>query len=243
MHKLVSDALVIAWMQALRSTRPPLSALSGMLLFPLPLLFLARYLVPEGAGAGPRLIAGSIVFSVGLNAVQGLAALMNLDRFTFRLTLIRSYPVHRVSYAAGMLLAGTVRAVIGACLLLLLAPLFGIDVHLSIWFLPVTVLTALSLSGLALVISTRSPNWEVGNTLAGVAGFLVVLMSPVYFPITRLPEWLQPVARLSPYTYAVDALDGILSGRGGFLDDAVILAGITVATLVIGITGMRWREV
>jgi hypothetical protein len=51
------------------------------------------------------------------------------------------------------------------------------------------------------------------------------------------------LARLSPYTYAADALDGILSGRGGFLDEAAILAGITVATLVIGITGMRWREV
>ncbi|MGH2587609.1 MAG: ABC transporter permease [Dehalococcoidia bacterium] len=243
MAKLLDDALVIAWLHAHRLTRPPVAFLLGMILFPVPMLFLARYLVPEGVDVGPRLIAGSMVFSVGLSAVQGLAASLNADRFTYRLRLIRSYPVHRVSYAAGMLLAGTAQAVLGACLLVLLAPVLGIEVHLSVWLLPVAILTAISLSGLALVISTRAPTWEAGNMLAGIAGIFVVLMSPIYFPVSRLPEWLQPVARLSPYTYAADALNSILSGQAGFFDEMAILAAITVASLCIGIAGMRWREV
>jgi ABC-type multidrug transport system permease subunit len=243
MPKLVSDALVIAWLQALRSMRPPLPFLAGALLFPLPMLFLARYLTPEGVAVGPRLIAGSMVFSVGLATVQGLTAWLNNDRFTYRLALIRSYPVHRVSYAAGMLLTATGRAVLGACLLLLFAPAFGIDIHLSVWFLPVAVLTAVSLSGLALVISTRTPTWEVGNMLGSVVGIFVALMSPIYFPASRLPDWMEPLALLSPYTYAADALNSILSGQAGFFDEMAILAAITVASLCIGIAGMRWREV
>jgi ABC-2 type transport system permease protein len=243
MSKFVSDALVIARLQALRTMRPPLAFLSGMLLFPLPMLFLARYLMPEGVSAGPRLIAGSMVFSVGLATVNGLTAWLNNDRFTYRLTLIRCYPVHRLSYAAGMLLAGTARAVLGACLLLLFAPLLGIDVTLSVWLLPVAILTAVSLSGLALVISTRAPSWEVGNMLAGIGGIFIVLMSPIYFPASRLPDWLEPVARLSPYTYAAEALTSILSGSAGFFDEVVVLAAITVVSLCIGIAGMRWREV
>jgi ABC-type multidrug transport system permease subunit len=241
--KLVNDAITIAWMQALRSMRPPLVFVMGMLLFPLPMLFLARYLAPEGADIGPRLMAGSMVFSAGLSTVADLTASLNNDRFTYRLILIRSYPVHRASYAAGMLFTGATRAVIGACLLLLFAPVFGIEIHLSVWFLPVAALTAVSLSGLALVISTWSPNWEVGNMLGSVVGIFVVLMSPIYFPASCLPDWLEPFARLSPYTYAAEALDSILSGRTGFFDEIAVLAAITAASLCIGIAGMRWREV
>lgn len=243
MAKLVNDALLIAWMQAVRSMRPPIAFLLPVLLLPLPMLFLARYLAPESSDIGPRLLAGSLVFSLGLSTVNDLTASLNADRFTYRLTLIRSYPVYRLSYAAGMLLAGTTRAVLGAGLLLLFAPVFGIDVHLSVWLLPVAVLTALALSGLALVISTRAPNWQVGNTLGGIVGICVVLMSPIYFPLSRLPDWLQAVARLSPYTYAAEALTSILSGRAGFFDEVLVLAAITAASLCLGVAGMRWREV
>jgi ABC-2 type transport system permease protein len=240
--KLVNDAIVIAWLQALRSSRPRLAFLSGLILFPLPMLFLARYLVPEGAAVSPRLIAGSMVFTVGLSTVNGLTASLNGDRFTYRLRIIRSYPVHRVSYAAGMLLAATAQAVLGSCLLLVFAPVFGIKVHLSLWFLPVAVLTALSLAGLALVISTWAPSWEVGNMIGGVAGFAVVLVSPIYFPVSRLPDWLEPIARLSPYTYAADAFDSILSGRSDFFDEVAVLTAVTIVSLCIGVWGMRWRE-
>lgn len=243
MIKLVNDALLIAWLQSVRSMRPPIAFLLPVLLLPLPMLFLARYLAPEGSDIGPRLLAGSLVFSLGLSTVNDLTASLNADRFTYRLTLIRSYPVYRLSYAAGMLLAGTARAVLGAGLLLLLAPVFGIEIRLSVWLLPVAVLTALSLSGLALVISTRAPNWQVGNTLGNVAGICVVLLSPIYFPVSRLPDWLQPVARLSPYTYAAEALTSILSGSAGFFDDVTVLAAITVVSLCLGVAGMRWREV
>jgi ABC-2 type transport system permease protein len=142
-----------------------------------------------------------------------------------------------------MLFTGATRAVIGACLLLFFAPVFGIKIHLSGWFLPVTALTAISLSGLALVISTWSPTWQVGNLLGSVVGVFVVLMSPIYFPVSRLPDWLEPFARLSPYTYAAEALDSILSGRTGFFDEMAVLAAITVTSLCVGIAGMRWREV
>ncbi len=68
------------------------------------------------------------------------------------------------------------------------------------------------------------------------------MISPIYYPVSRLPDWLEPIARLSPYTYAANALDAILSGRGGFGDDVAILAAITAVSMTIGLAGMRWRE-
>jgi ABC-2 type transport system permease protein len=242
MAKFASDVLVIAELQLLRTARPLWGFLIGTVVFPLPMLFFARYLLGDVGEHGPRLIAGAIVFSVGLNTVRDLAQILNMDRFTYRLTLIRGCPIHPFSYAAGMILAAVVHSVVNSGVVLLCAPLFGIGVQLSLWFLPVVVLTAVSLAGIALVIGTWAPSWEVGNTMAQVAGVFIVLLSPIYFPVSRLPDWLQALAHLSPYTYAANALDGILSGHGGFQGDTIVLAALTVVCLAVGLGRMRWRE-
>lgn len=78
--------------------------------------------------------------------------------------------------------------------------------------------------------------------LANTAGILLTLLSPVYYPIERLPEWLRWVARLSPYTHAGQAVNAILSGHGGFAGEALLLFAITVVGVVGGVAGLRWRE-
>jgi hypothetical protein len=62
MAKFASDVLVIAELQLLRTSRPLWGFLIGTVIFPLPMLFFARYLLGDVGERGPRLIAGSIVF-------------------------------------------------------------------------------------------------------------------------------------------------------------------------------------
>jgi ABC-type multidrug transport system permease subunit len=83
---------------------------------------------------------------------------------------------------------------------------------------------------------------QAAATAANLAGILVVLISPIYFSASRLPEPLQSMSQLSPYTHAASGLDVALSGAGGFADDVAILAAITAAALAVGLAGMRWRE-
>jgi ABC-2 type transport system permease protein len=156
--------------------------------------------------------------------------------------LIVASPVHPLSYAAGVLAYSIAQALVTAAVILSFAPLFGIDITLSFWLVPLILLTALSLTGIAIVIATWSPSMEVGNMLANTVGILIVILSPVYYSIDRLPEWLRWVARLSPYTHAGEAINRVLSGAGGFEREALILVGITLAGLAIGIAGLRWRE-
>ena len=117
MAKCASDILVIAELQLLRTARPLWGFLIGTVVFSLPLLFFARYLLGDVGEREPRLIFGSIVFSVGLNTVRALAQILNMDRFTYRLTLIRGCPIHPFAYAAGMILAAVVQSasIAGPC--------------------------------------------------------------------------------------------------------------------------------
>jgi ABC-type multidrug transport system permease subunit len=106
----------------------------------------------------------------------------------------------------------------------------------------VLVLTALSTAGMSVIIATRAPGLEAGSMLSNVFGILIVLLSPIYYPVERLPEWLQWLARLSPFTHAGEAVNRILSGEGGFMPSAAALLVITVVTATVGIAGLRWQE-
>ena len=242
MPKPVADAITIAWMDILRNRPHLLVWWFILLLLPLANLFFARHLVPEGIEVGPRLIAGSTVFMLGIFTVQAIANDLAFMRFTYRLKLIVACPVHPASYIFGIMFVPTARGAINSIALLAFAPLFDIDIHLNLWYIPVAALTAMSLCGIGMVIGSWSPNIIVNNQISLVFGVIVVMVSPVYFAVERLPDWLQGVARLSPYTHAANALDAILSGRGGFHDEVAILAAITAVTMTIGLAGMRWRE-
>jgi ABC-type multidrug transport system permease subunit len=206
------------------------------------MLFFARGVQPEGSALDTRLIAGSMVFSLGISTVNALAQTLLMERFNHQLQMLVVSPVHRVSYALGALGFGALRGTAGALAVLMAAPFLGFDIHVSLWLVPVALLTAVSMAGMSLVIGTWSRDLMSGNLLAQVAGILIVMLSPVYFSISRLPDWLQWPARLSPYTYAADAFQGSLSG-GTPLAEIGVLAAITAATVSLGITGMRWRDV
>lgn len=243
MSKLISDAVVVARIHFLIIQRSWAIYVVIFTLFPLAFLFFAKNLTPEGYPVGSRLITGSIVFSLGLTIVNELANTMVQERFNQHLKLIVVSPVHKVSYAAGVIASGLLRGLITCYVILLFAPLFGIHIHLSLWIIPLSILCALSLTGLALVIGTWSPNAQMGNLLANTVGILVVMFSPIYYPVSRLPELLQWPARLSPYTHAGTALDAVLSGSGGFYGEMALLAAITAVALTLGLAGMRWRDI
>ncbi|HXH23503.1 MAG TPA: ABC transporter permease [Dehalococcoidia bacterium] len=242
MPKLISDAAVVAWIHFLVIRRELVIYLLIFTLFPLSFLFFAQNLSPEGVDVGSRLITGSLVFSLGLTIVNELSQTLVNERFNQHLKLIVTSPVHKASYAAGIIVSGLLRGLLTSAIILLFAPMFGIDIELSLWLAPLLVLCALSLTGLALVIGTWAPSAQMGNLLSNTIGILVVLFSPLYYPLSRLPDWMEWPARLSPYTHAATAIDGVLSGAGVLYAEMGLLAAITATALAAGIWGMRWRE-
>ena len=243
MRKVHDDAWTIATIHMLMISRQFAIYMVIFTLFPLSFLYFAKYLTPPGVPVGSRLITGSIVFSLGLTIVNELAQTLLNERFNQQLKLIIVAPVSKASYAIGVISGGLVRGLISSVTILLFAPLFGIEVHLSLWLIPMSLLCALSLTGVALVIGTWSPSQQTGNLLANSVGILIVIFSPLYYPLSRLPDWLQWPARLSPYTHAASAIDGVLSGAGHFYGETLLLLAITVVAMAAGIWGMRWRDV
>lgn len=244
MAKAASDALAIFQLEFLKMrVWLPFYAFN-IIVAPIGLLLFAKALTPPGFGGSVevRLVTGSLVFGLGAMTVNNLAQLLAQERFTFQQKLVMTSPVHPLSYAGGVVAYAVVQAVVTAAVVLSFAPAFDIDIHLSLWLAPLILLTTLSMTGIAVTIATWAPTWEIGNLLANVMGLMVTLLSPVYYPIERLPEWLRWVARLSPYTHAGNAINDVLSGYAVPEREVLVLAAITVAGILIGVAGLRWRE-
>jgi ABC-2 type transport system permease protein len=95
--------------------------------------------------------------------------------------------------------------------------------------------SSLAFVGLGLIAATlplMSPERgaEATNILQGV----LLLVSGVYYPITVLPAWLQPLARLSPATYALSASRRLLGLEGDGPSNLASVAPDLVRLLLLG---------
>ncbi|HZY92790.1 MAG TPA: ABC transporter permease [Thermoplasmata archaeon] len=74
----------------------------------------------------------------------------------------------------------------------------------------------------------------------------LTVLPPVYYPVSYLPGWVQPVAYLSPTTYAADLLHGIVGVASPSLEsqliDWAVLIGFTIGLLLLASWKARWRE-
>jgi ABC-type multidrug transport system permease subunit len=244
LNAFIVQTLTIFKIQVLKVSRHPVWFGLNILVGPLALLLFAHWLLPPDLSdeVERHLIAGALVFSLAMASANNLTDMIIQERFVNNLQLIIVSPTRREAYAAGVILYALVQGSASVALMLAFAPIFGISVHLTLWIIPLVLLTTLSLTGIALIIATRAPTWQVGRYLGNVVGILVPLVSPVYYPIDRLPDWLHPIARLSPLTYSADAIFKAISGRTDFEISALVLCALTIASLALGFVGLRWQE-
>ena len=159
-----------------------------------------------------RLLAGALVFGVGMQSVNMTGSLMVSERFEGQMKLFTTSPISQGSYVVGVTIAGALMAILTAVAVLGLAAATGVNFHLSPLLAPLLIITGLTLPGLAVLIATHARTAQAGYMLCSTVGILVVLVSPIFYPIERLPEVLQWLAQLSPFTHAGQAFMEVLSG-------------------------------
>jgi len=204
--------------------------------------FMLRLVVNPDPEVEIQLLAGAIVFGVGMISVSRTGQLMVSERFEGRMKLFITSPISQSSYMVGVTTMATVSASITAVVVLALAAAAGVQYHLSPLLIPLIIFTGLTLTGIAVIIATHARTALTAYMLCDAIGVIVVFCSPIFYPVERLPEWLQWVARISPFTHAGQAFREVLSGGSSILVPVCVLLGFMALTNTLGITRMRWRE-
>ncbi|MCX6766894.1 MAG: ABC transporter permease [Candidatus Moranbacteria bacterium] len=117
-------------------------------------------------------------------------------------------PVSRTSIVLGKILGATTIAATQALLLLILAPIIGVSINLTVvpeLFL-FMLLLAFTISGMGLLIASLLKSLESFGLLMQLLVFPMFFLSGAFFPLTNVPGWMKLLSAINPLSYGVDAL-------------------------------------
>jgi len=221
MSELYRGTWVVAYREVLRFVRDRAQVVASLTF---PLLFLAIF------GAGFSNVVG--VMAEGVNLIQfmypGIIAMAILtsalsagisvvsDREVGFLKELLVAPVGRTGVVLGKAIGATGVALLQALLLLVVAPFVGVrlDVGIVLELLPIVAILALGLSGLGILIGAFIASQQGFQTLLQLLVFPMIFLAGVFFPVDRVPLWMEILSKANPVTYGVDAIRQVFLGSG-----------------------------
>lgn len=159
-----------------------------------------------------------------------------------------STPVSRGAIVMAKIFQSVGRSIIQAAVVLLIGIALGMETSkLTVGGVAgtfvVVFLVSMGLSGLFVMLSLRSTNWQTQMAVINLLNLPLLFASNALFPVKIMPGWLQDVVRVNPVSYAIDAIRQLLIGATGsyalWLDFTVVVA-FAVFFSVVGIVA-SWR--
>jgi ABC-2 type transport system permease protein len=122
--------------------------------------------------------------------------------------------------------------------------IFGFNVSQANFLTAVVVLflSIASFSGIGILSAAVVLVIKKGDPIAWVFGGLSSLLAGVYYPISVLPDWLSPLSRILPMTYALDAMRLAMLKGYSLYDirvDLLVLLGFTLVLVPIAFITFR----
>jgi len=216
--------------------------------------FLTTYLQRNTDGNFPHfitfLIGAMIFWDVLFRAQQGLAISFLEDVWTRNLLNIFVAPVRPLEYVMATCGVGLLRVGVTVVILTLLAwgayafRLWDFQILLIPLFANL-LLFGWSLGMISVALILR---WgQAAESLAWAVPFLIQPISAVFYPVSVLPPWLQPVAFALPSTHVFEGMRAVLAGQAAILPQlgwalGLNLVFMAIAALHFALTLRRARD-
>ena len=198
--------------------------------------------IPYALFLAPGVIAGSAMFHSIFECAWG--AFFRIQKGVFETIL--TAPISTRELALGELSWAVTRAVLTAACVGVAATMLGwIDSVYGAGVLIAAALIGLQFGALGLIFAALAPNIHVLSLTFTVIASPLYFFSGAFFPISVLPDWVEPIAWAAPLTPAVHLARGFATGA---LDMSHLLSafyslGISALLIPIAATLLRRRLV
>jgi ABC-2 type transport system permease protein len=168
------------------------------------------------------------IVPVGMALVPGVVMQHKFDQ-TY--DFLWSLPVPRLAIAASSFVLFTALALPGVAVSLLVA-VWRYDIHLSVsWaIVPAVLLAALMANSVGFGMAHAIPEPRITNLLVNMIIFLVLLFSPIAFPIANFPGWFAAVHRVLPFFHMANIIRAGLTH--GLVDRVAVSYAVVAAWTV-----------
>ncbi len=191
--------------------------------------------VAQGGGV---LVSAVLLWDVLFRGQLGVSVSFLEEMWSRNLGHLFVSPLRPTEWVTSLMVMSLLRTLIGVLPAALLAiPFFGYSVFnlglpLAVFFVNL-ILMGWSLGLLIVALILRYGMGAEG--LAWIVVFLLAPVSAVYYPVTVLPAWLQPVAWALPSSHVFEGMRSLLYGGGLRWDHLVWAAGLNLVYMALGV--------
>ncbi len=182
------------------------------------------------------LIAAVLLWDVMFRSNIGVAISFLEEMWSRNLAQLFASPLRPYEWALSLLFISLVRTIIGVIPAAILAipfysySIFDMGIPLIAFFINLMIFGG----AIGLIVSALVLRYGMGaESLAWVGIFLVAPISGIYYPISILPDWLQPIAWALPSAYVFEGMRTVLADnvfRADLLINAILLNVLYIAT-------------
>jgi ABC-2 type transport system permease protein len=156
------------------------------------------------------LLIGTSVWSYLSVTFEGVTDVINIERWEGTIEHTFMAPISRFTHMIGSCWYAVVHGMLFTFVqLIIVASFFHLDLSHANYLTAVFMLLLGSVSfiGFGIAASVLPLLYtERGSQMSYIVRAIILLVSGVYYPISALPGWMQPAARVSPATYVLGGL-------------------------------------
>ena len=191
------------------------------------------------------LIPGLIAFNVMMSCMWGISYGLIDKRMKKLLRRMVATPMHKSSFLIAQFLARFALAIIEAVLLIGFAWwYFDTKIQGSILaLLAIFFAGNLAFTGIAILVSSRTANTEVGNGLINAIVMPMMILSGIFFSYHNFPNWAVVVIEKLPLTLLADNIRSIFIEGAGISQTFVatmVLSALGIITFLFGLRIYKW---
>ncbi len=185
-------------------------------------------------------IATMIVYTFLFSGMVSASASLAYEKISGNIKRIRVSPASPWSILSGKIFGGLLTLSLSQAILLAVTMLWlRPEVNWSWELIPLIVVGDMASLSLGLLITEASPDPKAASEAVTAVAVIIQFFCGIYFPLEFLPEPLRQVANLIPFTWANEALRGILLRGYGLGDLTPSLLGLT-ALAVVATAASAW---
>jgi lipooligosaccharide transport system permease protein len=189
----------------------------------------------------PGLVVSTVMYTATFEGTFGAYTRLETQG-TF--AAILATPITVAEIVAGEVLFGGIKATFGGTIVLLVATAFGlVPSWTAIAVVPVAFIAGLLFTAMAMIVSARSRSYEVFNYYFTLWIAPMYLFGGVFFPLNRMPPWVQRASLALPLTHVVTLSRSLV--RGTLAPELALnllaLCAFLLAACWLGVRSMRRR--
>jgi ABC-2 type transport system permease protein len=167
------------------------------------------------------LLPGSITMSIFMMVMMGGGIIFIDDKARGLHEGYLVTPITKLELVAGFNISGTMKAVMaGLCITIVGSLIAGVanplDPMRTLRMLVVITVTAFALISLMFLLMVRVSDPMMPRMMFGVLNTVLYFPSGAVYPQQGFPDWMQWIAKVDPFTYAVHAFKSLLLKNTGF---------------------------